>query len=171
MVIKYSEAQQVIIDAYMEATKQHPDKRLPIARIVGIKRHIPKCRPDKAMLQKCEKEYLAGDVKVEIGRPKRHIDNKLVSSVLMDYVDYYQAKERYWWLDDILTGVSRLDLGGNTRPLSVVLLYNFVSTSTIINTDIVMEYCDVGIRQAQKVLLALSIAVRAIEKELVRDGI
>jgi hypothetical protein len=168
----YSATQQIIIDAYLEATKHHPDQRLPIARIIGIKKHIPKCRQDKAMLQRCEREYIDGDVKsAPVGRKKKQVDNKLISSIFNEYVDYYQAKERYWWLDDILTGVSRLDMGGNTRPLSVGLLYNFISTSTIINTDIVMDYCNVGVRQAQNIILALSITIRSIEGQLIKDGI
>lgn len=167
--IQYTAAQQQVIDAYLEATKDNVDVRLPLSKIIAIKKHIPKYKPDKIVLLKCERDYLDGGVDQIVGRHKRQIDNKVCSSLLSKYNDYYQAKEQHWWLDDILVGVSRLDLGGNTRPLSVVLLYNFISTSSVINTTIIMSFCSVAVRQAQKILLSLSIAVRLIEKSLLLE--
>lgn len=167
--IKLTPTQQAVVDRYMKATEDCPEARMPIAKLLAMKNHIPRSRPDKAVLAKCEKEFLAeGDSPIKSGRKQRQIDNTKAESVFYAFEDYYQAVERFYWLDDIITGVCRLDLGGNTRPLSRGVIYNFISTSTIINTDIIMAACDVQMRQAQKILLSVGIAVRMIEKELIR---
>lgn len=166
--MKYTEAQQQIVDRYLDATKDNPESRLPLSVIVGIKKHIPKYRPDRVMLEKCEEQYLQQEPIVAPGRKQRQIDNKAVSDVLSKYKSLKQAVRQFYWIDDIITGVSRIDLGGNTRPLSISLLFHFISTSTVINTSIIMSYCDVKTRQAQKIMTSLSIANRMIVKELKR---
>jgi len=168
MPIKYSVAQQQIIDRYLEATKHCPESRIPLEKLVSMKKHVPRCRPDSTMLKKCERDFLESEQLETVGRKKRQIDNSLVASIFYKYEDYYDAKSRFYWLDDIITGVSRLDLGGNTRPLNTGVLYNFLSTASVINTTIIMDYCDVKERQAQKILLSLVVANRVIENEIRR---
>lgn len=145
---------------------------MPLSKLVSMKHHVPKCRPDKDMLVRCEQEYLEHvDAEVvKVGRKKRQIDNTYVSNALLQYGDFYNAKRMLYWLDDIIKGVCCLDLGGNTRPLSSGMIYNFISSSSVINTDIIMSFCNVGERQANKIMLSLSIVNRMVTKELKRMG-
>jgi hypothetical protein len=167
--IEYSETQQKVIDRYMEATKDFPESRIPISKLIGMKHRIPSARPDKSTLQKCEEDFLEETVAI-MGRPKRQIDNNYVKSVFYKYQSYKDAKKQFYWLDDILVGVSRLDMGGNTRPLGTGVLYSFICSSNIINTSIIQDFCNVGVRQSQNIMAALVIANRMIEKELLRMG-
>ena len=167
--IKYSATQQGVIDRYIEATKSCPEGRMPLIKLVGMKNRIRRVRPDIALLEMCEMKFLSKPTGV-MGRPKRQLDNSFVRSVFYMYEDYYEARKQFYWLDDIIVGVSRLDMGGNTRPLSVSILYNFVRTSNIVNTSIISDYCDVGPRQAQKIMVAVILIHRMIEKELRRLG-
>lgn len=143
---------------------------MSIAQILKFKRHIPKGKPDRQSLETCEAAFLNEDIVVASGRKIRQIDNTFVSSIFSKYPTLSCAIKQFYWLDDILTGVARLDMGGNTRPLSLSVLYDFLSESGIINTTIISSYCGIGTRQAQKVMLSLTIANRMCEKELRRMG-
>lgn len=167
-IMKLTKTQQAVVDRYLEATKGCPESRMPIEKLIGMKSKIPKYRPDRTVLLKCEQAYLEEPLE-EVGRPKRQLDNKFISSVLVG-VDFSAARERFYWLDDIIVGISRLGLGGNTRPLNKGMLYTFISTSSVINTTVISSFCEVGDRQAQKIMLSLCIAHRMIEKELKRMG-
>ena len=168
MTIKYTATQQIVIDRYLEATKNSTESRLPIAQIIGLKRHIKRGKPDKHVLEQCEQAYLQEEPITAPGRKQRQIDNSAVSDVLSKYRSFEQCIKQFYWIDDIITGCSRFDLGNNTRPLSVSMLFHFISTSTIINTSIIMAYCDVKERQARNIMGALSVAHRMIEKDLIR---
>lgn len=67
--------------------------------------------------------------------------------------------------DDILHGVSRLDLGGNSRPLSKVKIYELITLKDVLYLSDIENELSVGVRQAQKVFKACKLAIRAIEKE------
>lgn len=73
-------------------------------------------------------------------------------------------------LDDILTGVSRLDYGGNTRPLSVSKLYTMLSSMLHITTQAVQEATGKSERYSRKLALALRIASNAIRKAMILNG-
>ncbi len=166
----YTKAQQEVIDRYLEATKNNPDCRISIDKLIGMKKRIPKYRPDNSFLKLIEDTRLNEDdfELVKAGRPKTVVDNNRVFNFLSPYVDRYDlAKKEFYWLDDIVVGVTRLDLGGNTRDLSVYLLFDVLSICAMIDVDILKEYCEVADRQAQKILKALVVANRMIEKEIV----
>jgi hypothetical protein len=165
----YTEQQQIVIDRYLEATKNFPEHRISIPKLLGIKSYIRKStKNDSFLLSQMEENYANESIIIKAGNPRRQIDNKYVSDSLGIYLSYLDAKKCFYWLDDILTGVSFLDLGGNTRPLSVGMLFTFMSTSSIINSKIVQDYCQVGERQSRKIMLSLVICNRMIEKELRR---
>lgn len=85
---------------------------------------------------------------------------------LQHYCTFTEAVEDYPFLDNIITGVCNLDLGGNTRPLSTRVVYTLLTTQAIISTKLIMEAHYVGERQAQKICACLRIASREVVKHL-----
>lgn len=165
----YSKTQQEVIDRYLEATKDCAEDRIPIAQIISLKRNIGKARPERGFL--LSKIYSPNkDTKSGAGRPKKIVNNVLVQSVLSSYTNLHSAVRQYYWLSDIIAGVSRLDLGGNTRNLSTKTIYLYLSCCKAITVDLLKEAEGIGDRQAQKLLLAISISSRMVHKELVRMG-
>jgi len=65
-------------------------------------------------------------------------------------------------IDDILHGVCRLDLGGNSRPLSKVVLLNLFNQGDVLYLKDIQDVVGCGVRQAQRYLKALKIAERMI---------
>jgi hypothetical protein len=169
--MKLTETQQEVVDRYYEATKDNPDSRMPVEKLLGMRNKIPKYRPNNYMLKKLEEERIndvSEDLPVTRGRPKKEIVNTVVLEFLSPYFDDYALiAEEYYWLDDIFTGVSRLDLGGNTRDLSKYHLFDLLSVCAKLDVSFVQDYLSVGERQAQKVLMSLGIAHRMLEKEIV----
>ena len=164
----YTEAQRLIIDRYLEATKDNPSERMPLEKLVGVKGRFPKGKPDKYMVAKCEKDMLTDGVTVKRGRKKREISNSYVVEWFVGYAEYKLATEDFYWLDDILTGICTVALEGATRQLSKYLVFDFLSTADTINTDLISKVCDVQERQAQKIMAALVVAQKAVEKEFKR---
>ena len=113
-------------------------------------------------------------------RPSKTQDNKLVKELLSNYCSLYEASLEYPFLDDIIHGASRLDLGGNTRPLSKGMLYNVLADVDNITTLSVGESIDnsahakitgrtqLSERHLQKIATALRIASTMIAKELAK---
>lgn len=169
--MKLTEAQQEVVDRYYEATKDDPDSRMPIEKLLGMRSKIPKYRPDNHLLKKLEEERI-NDMQdttiVTRGRPKKEIVNKIVLEFLSPFFDDYRLlSKEYYWIDDIFTGVSRLDLGGNTRDLSKYHLFDILSVCAKIDVSFLQDYLNVGERQAQKVLMSLGIVHRMLEKEII----
>ena len=65
-------------------------------------------------------------------------------------------------IDDILHGVSRLDTGGNSRPLSKFMLFTLFNEGGVIYLKDIQEIVGCGVRQAQRYLKALKISERMI---------
>ena len=111
--------------------------------------------------------------------PKIH-DNTFVQKRLEKYNSSYEASLALPFLDDVLHGAARLDLGGNTRPLSKGLLYTLLATLPEISRVAVQEgiRCSVHAQitgrinisdsHAKKVATSLRIASTIIERELKR---
>lgn len=166
----YTEAQRKVIDRYLEATKDSPQDRMPLEKLIGVKGRFPKRKPDKYVISKCENETLTDEFQPESkkGRKKRVIDNRYVVDKFIGYDEYMLADTDFYWLDDILTGLSIVAYEGATRQLSVHLLFDFLSTAESIDTDLIGKVCDVQERQAQKIMAALIVANRMVEKEFRR---
>lgn len=168
--MQLTETQQEVVDRYYEATKEDPDSRMPIEKLLGMRNKIPKYRPNNYMLKRLEEERINDDCETPVtrGRPKKEVVNTLVLEFLSPYFDDYELlSEEYYWLDDIFTGVSRLDLGGNTRDLSKYHLFDILSVCAKVNVAFLQDYLQVGERQAQKVLMSVGIAHKLLEKEIV----
>lgn len=95
-------------------------------------------------------------------------DNSYLVDEFINYPLYGMAVDDYPWIDDIITGVSLLDLGGNTRPLSRNMLYVLISTQREISTSGVMEATGKSNSYAKKIVACCRIACRAIKTELLR---
>jgi hypothetical protein len=67
-------------------------------------------------------------------------------------------------LDDILTGIASLNLGGNTRPIRRELLFVMLRDLDEIATTTVQEYTGFSDSHARKVALAMRVAVNALNR-------
>ena len=85
---------------------------------------------------------------------------------LQHYCTFTEAVEDYPFLDNIITGVCNLDLGGNTRPLSTRIVFTLLTTQAIISTKLIMDVQGYSRSHAQKVCAALRIASREVVKHL-----
>lgn len=93
-------------------------------------------------------------------------DNSYLVDEFIIYPTFGDCCDEYPWIDDIITGVCNLDLGGNTRPLSRNLVYVLVSTQPIIKTSLIMQATGKSKSHSQKIVAIVRVACRAIEKEL-----
>jgi hypothetical protein len=161
----YSKAQQEVIDRYMESTKDCPESRIPIAKLLKVKKRITKFKSDNAILADCEKQYLERSANRGSGRKLQTINNKLLFDTLKRFDSLAECNEVYSFVDDIVKGVCNLGMGGNTRDLSSTLLFGIISGCCTINSEIISNYCNVEARQAQKIVKSLGIAVSLIERQ------
>ena len=83
-----------------------------------------------------------------------------------NYCLYGEACDEYGFIDDIVTGVCNLDLGGNTRPLSRNFIWTLISNQPVVKTSLVMEATGKSKSHSQKLVAVVRIACRAIEKEI-----
>ena len=60
-------------------------------------------------------------------------------------------------VDDIFHGVSKLDLGGNSKPLSKVRLFNLINLKDILFLEDIQDYCKCEVRQARNYLKAVKL--------------
>lgn len=100
-----------------------------------------------------------------INTPKE-FDNKRVVEELQHYCTFSEAVQDYPFLDNIITGVCNLDLGGNTRPLSTAVVYTLLATQSLITTKLIAEAAQCSERHAQKICGCLRVAAREVEKHL-----
>lgn len=102
----------------------------------------------------------------EMAKKEYEYDNTYLVEEFINYPLYGQACDDYPWIDDIITGVANLDLGGNTRPISRNLLYVLISTQPVIKTSLVEEATGKSNSYAKKLTALLRVACRTLEKEL-----
>ena len=93
-------------------------------------------------------------------------DNSYLVEEFINYPLYGLACDDYPWIDDIITGVAHLDLGGNTRPISKNMLYVLISTQPTITTSIIEEATGKSNSHSKKLVALLRVACRTLEKEL-----
>jgi hypothetical protein len=104
--------------------------------------------------------------KEDMAKKEYEYDNSYLVEEFMVYPLYGMACDDYPWIDDIITGVANLDLGGNTRPLSRNMLYVLISTQPVIKTSLIMEATGKSQSYCKKLVMLLRIACRALECEL-----
>lgn len=73
--------------------------------------------------------------------------------------------------EDIFYGVVRLDMNGNTRPLSTTVVYRLLSKLDRLSTAIISDALGIGERQAQRYMMACSIIQLLIRREVVKRGL
>lgn len=95
-------------------------------------------------------------------------DNSEVVANLQHYCFLSDALEEYPFLEDIVTGVCHLDLGGNTRPLSSKMVFTLLSTQNIISTVLVQDAHQCSASHARKICAVLRIASREFVKHSAR---
>lgn len=71
-------------------------------------------------------------------------------------------------LDNILTGVANLDLGGNTRPLSVHKLFKLLTAHPVISSKHIVEAFNYSESHARRLALVLRVASCAFENHLLK---
>lgn len=67
-------------------------------------------------------------------------------------------------LDDILTGVSNLDLGGNTRPVSKRLLFNMLRDLDEISTQTIKGYTNYSESYCRKLAGLMRVTVQSFNR-------
>ena len=168
-----SDKQTDIVIKYLINSKDTPmQDKLPIMQLLSLKKHIPKINRIASKPIEQTKETTQSTK----GRKKKMLDNATVKAFLGDVCDSVDigsvfSDSAYYWLDDIFTGVCRLDLGGNTRPLSKYLMLSILYHYDNIDSSIIMSECNVAIRQAQNIMQCLRNINRMIGNEIARRNI
>lgn len=93
-------------------------------------------------------------------------DNTWLMEELQQYASYGEACDDHPWIEDVLTGVCHLDLGGNTRPLRRQLIWVLMAHQPTITTSVIMEATGKSLSHSKKIVGMVRIACRAVEKEL-----
>jgi hypothetical protein len=70
--------------------------------------------------------------------------------------------------EDIFYGVVRLDLNGNTRPLSTMIVYRLLSKLEKLSTAIIADALGLSDRQAQRYMQACGLVQFLIRREVVK---
>lgn len=107
------------------------------------------------------------------GRPSRIHDNALVAEHLsqyLDFTDFMQDAPGAFRaaLDDVITGATQLDLGGNSRPLGKARLFTLLAHLPVISTGTTAEALQCTEQHARKVAAVLRVASTALHEWIVR---
>jgi hypothetical protein len=92
-------------------------------------------------------------------------NNIAIRQRLEHYYRLSDAVSEFPFIDDILTGVCNLDLGGNTKPLSISRMFHALAAIDTIGTRSVMDAYQCSESHARKLASALRIASRALHNE------
>lgn len=104
--------------------------------------------------------------------PKQH-NNETVFSHLNDYMTLSMFNlggnpKAVAAMDDILTGITLLDFGGNTRPLSKTRLFALLATLPTITSAAVQEVLECSEQHARRLAMALRTASLAFAAQIDR---
>jgi hypothetical protein len=86
-------------------------------------------------------------------------------AAMNDYLPHRFAAE----LDDVLTGIVRLDLGGNARPIQKRVLFDMLRDLDEVNAHAVKEYAGYSERHSRRIAGLLRIAINELNR-IVNDG-
>lgn len=131
--------------------------------LAKMKRHIPRWKPD------AEWSYV---IKPEPERTKGRKPVVLDNADLVQLFDGVVFSMKECTLppsfEDIFYGVVRLDMNGNTRPLSTTVVYRLLSKLERLSTAIIADALNVGERQAQRYMQACGLVQLLIRREVVK---
>ena len=157
-----TDKQEVVVERYLKSTESFKAERMPLLKLLSMKNNISKTNTIPVLPE--------SDVDVRIPSKKTRlkvVDNLLVKNFLLEYDEYKDMSEEHYWTDDIFTGCTRLDLGGNTRDLSKYLMFSILKEYEAITSKIIEEHCNVKERQAQNIVKCLNIISCMLRKEII----
>lgn len=67
-------------------------------------------------------------------------------------------------IDNVLTGIALLDLGGNSRPIRKGLLFDMLRDLDEVSTKSVQEYAGFSVSYARKIAAMIRVAVNALNR-------
>jgi hypothetical protein len=128
-----------------------------------LKKRIPKWKPDAEWTYeiKPEPEYTKG-------RKPVVLDNADLVQLFDGVVFSMKECTLPTVFEDILYGVVRLDMNGNTRPLSTMVVYRLLSKLERLSTAIIGDALGIGDRQAQRYMQACGLVQFLIRREVVK---
>lgn len=133
--------------------------------LASMKKHFKRWKPDRWWQpeQHDQKEHTKGR------KPPMLNNHDLV--MLFDGLHYYDDSSGVpSFVDDILHGVARLDMGGNTRPMSKATIYALLSKLDKLSTNAIASALGLGARQSQRYMTMCGIAQDMIRREVVKRG-
>lgn len=156
------------------------NEELTAERLASLKRHITPYSPDRYFKpldnpdsnKKGRKPIVVDNLLLSLQVRKLAYDLSNLSDDVIVQGRYHVVKSL---LDDVLHGVARLDLGGNTRPLRKSLLYKLLASLPVLSVATISDAVNVEERQAQRYLKACIIAGNAalkfikVESEEIED--
>jgi hypothetical protein len=131
--------------------------------LAKLKRRIPRWKPD------AEWSYVVGPVPEPAkGRKPVVLDNadlvQLFDGVIFSMRDCTLPTS----FEDIFYGVVRLDMHGNTRPLSMMVVYRLLSKLERLSTDIIADALGLSDRQSRKYMQACGLVQLLVRREVVK---
>lgn len=106
------------------------------------------------------------------GRPTKSLDNSYVQNLLQSFWNMRDAFENFPQLEDIITGVTRLQTEGqgSTRPMPRYRLYRLLSLCDVITSVRIASLLPQGYHQSTvaRYTLAARVASAAIQREIER---
>lgn len=109
---------------------------------------------------------------VTVPKPTTKLGKKKINSLKMYLTHYYsfaELAEDMPMLDDIITGSSLLDLGGNKRPVRRDTLFFLLKELEVITSGGVRAVHDCSVRHSQKLAQCLRVIVNATNAEANRS--
>lgn len=142
----------------------------------AMARHIPKYTPDAHFVDE------SNLVVKSVGRKPKTLENSHLVSFFkgIEYGDLYENINSFKSnIDDVLHGVCRLDAGsgshkrgyGESNNLSKRRLFTLLTKVELISATAVMSALTVKERQAQRYMLACSVAQKMLLKEIDNYGV
>jgi hypothetical protein len=136
------------------------------AMMEKLKKHIPRWKPD------AEWSY---DIKptddAAKGRKPVVLDNADLVQLFDGVVFGMKDNTLPSVFEDIFYGVVRLDMHGNTRPLSTTLLFRLLSKLDKLSSAIISDALGISERQARKYMQAVGIIQFLIRREVVKRAL
>ena len=143
----------------MQRFTMAPSDVPPIDRMPNLSARLGKARADRIRyLQRADTSRQKGS---------RNIPNTLI-----ERMQAYSYTDEFCPVEDIISGVARLDHAPGTRaskPLSVARLYNILQCVEMINTREIMSMLDVEKRQAQVYVKAIKLIMFHLEKHFATE--
>jgi hypothetical protein len=128
-----------------------------------LKKRIPRWKPDAEWTYKIKPEPERTK-----GRKPVVLDNADLVQLFDGVVFSMKESTLPPVFEDIFYGVVRLDLNGNTRPLSTMIVYRLLSKLEKLSTAIIADALGLSDRQAQRYMQACGLVQFLIRREVVK---